>query len=272
MKLIDVLYSECIHPCAAVQNKQEALREVARIACSSPPLAQADEATVLRGLEQREALGSTGFGKGIAIPHCRLKEATKFVVGVVTVPSGIDFQALDGAPVRLIVFIVAPERDTNEHIRLLSSISQALMTPGATDELLAEKTPEAIRESFLRYTRSDIDTTGTGKRTLFHVFVQDEAVFRDLLSTLAGIESSSVVVVDTENTGLYLAKMPLFAGFWRDEPSKFCRTLIAVVDRELTNETLRRVEQVTGPLDERDDVLVTAQDLYYSAGSLGTQP
>jgi len=105
---------------------------------------------LLVGLQARESLGSTGVGKGIAIPHCRLKAVKDFVVGAVTVPSGVDFDALDAEKVRLIVFIIAPEVVSNKHVGLLSVISQRLLAPKALEQILEEPTPEGIYESFLR--------------------------------------------------------------------------------------------------------------------------
>ena len=75
-------------------------------------------------------------------------------------------------------------------------------------------------------------------------------------------------MMEGENAGTYLAKMPLFAGFWQDRPRGFCRVIVAVVDKRLTNEMIRRIESVTGSLGKRDDILVTVQDLAFTAGAV----
>ena len=271
MRLTDVLQAECVVVNAELHDKAAALIEVARAARRSPALKDVDEAEILNGLKERESLGSTGFGNGIAIPHCRLKSVSDFVVGLITVPAGVDFEALDRKEVKLIVFIVAPEGRPNENVRLLSAVSQTLLVPGAVKEMLAENTTEAVRESFLRHTRADIDSKDRASKNMVHVFVQDESVFHDIVAVLAAAESSSLVIIDGEHTGTYLANMPLFAGFWRDKPGGFNRIVIAVVEKKLTNETMRRIESVTGNLDERTGVLVTVQDISYLAGSLDAQ-
>lgn len=268
MKLIDVLRQECVVSGAKFDCKTAVLNAVADAAKACAVLADVDRSVLLDALEEREALGSTGFGDAIAIPHCRLESIDDFVVGLITVPDGVDFEALDGQPVRLIVFIVAPLDASNEHIRLLSAVSQTLQTPHATKEILAGASPEAVRESFLRHTRDEVKIKDRHHRNLIHVFVQDEGVLRDIVQALEAFDSSSLVVVDTENIGAYLAKMPLFAGFWRDEPRGFGRLIILTVDRDLTNETLRRIEGITGDLDARDDLMVTVQELFYCAGAL----
>jgi len=268
MKLINVLRKECVVAGAQFSDKAEALREIVQVAKKNPILKDVPDEEILAGLEKRETLGSTGFGKGIAIPHCRLKSATDFVAGIVTVPSGIDFEALDGEKVNLIIFVIAPEAKSNEHLKLLSAISQTLLIPGAVKEILAENTSEAVCESFLRHTHAEIDTKKQTTKVMFNVFVQNETAFRGILEKLAGIETCSLVVANTENVAAYLTKVPLFADFWRDKPNSFSKVIMTVVDKGLSNETIRRIESVTGDLNKCTGIMVTIQDIPYAAGSL----
>jgi len=127
MKLINVLRKECVVVGARFGDKSEALRRVAQVAKNSPVLKDVSEAEILAGLQDRESLGSTGFGNGIAIPHCRLCSVHDFVVGMITIPAGVDFKALDDREVKLMLFIIGPEKESNDHInnqaRLLSRAS-----------------------------------------------------------------------------------------------------------------------------------------------------
>ncbi len=271
MKLNDVLRRECVEVNAEFGNKNEALHSIAQLAKKCPILKDVDQKDIFDGLEKREELGSTGFGKRIAIPHCRLKSVSDFVVGVITVPKGVDFNALDNKKVYLIVFIIGPEGGHNRHIRLLSAISQALLTPGVINEILAQKTPEGVIQSFIGRTTKDVDIKEQAGRNLLHVFVQDENTFRDILQVLAGVQPSSIVVLNAENAEAYLAKMPLFADFWSYEPSLFSKIIIAVVERGLTNEAVRRIESITGDLNKSERVMVAVQTISYSAGSLSMQ-
>jgi len=268
MKLVDVLAKECVVAGARFKDKTEVLHGIARVAKKSPILKDASEEEILAGLQDRESLGSTGFGKGIAIPHCRLKSVREFVVGMITVPSGVDFEALDGAKVKLVLFIIAPESEPGKHLKLLSAVSQTLSIPGVVEEILAETSPEALYESFLRHTHAEIDTTKQTTKSQFNVFVQDENLFRAILEKLAGIETGSLVVASTENAAAYLVKTPLFAAFWRDEPSLFSKVITIVIDKGLSNEAIRRIESVTGDLSRCTGVMVTIHDISYAAGSL----
>ena len=77
-------------------------------------------------------------------------------------------------------------------------------------------------------------------------------------------------MLDAENAGSYLAKVPLFAGLWRDNPSSFSRVIISLARKRMTNELVRRIEAIAGPLSKSDSVLVTVQDVFFSGGSLTT--
>ena len=268
MKLINVLRKECVVTGAEFSDKAEALRSVVQTAKKNTILKNVPEEEIFAGLKERESLGSTGFGKGIAIPHCRLKSVDDFVVGIITVPDGVEFEALDKEKVKLFLFIIAPEAESNKHLKLLSAISQTLLIPGAVKEILAETSDEGVYESFLRHTRAEIDTEKQTTKCLFNVFVQDENLFHDILEKLTGIETSSLVVNNSENVEAYLGKAPLFADFWRDEPSRFSKVITMVIDKGLTNEAIRRTESVTGNLSECNGVMITSQDLSYAAGSL----
>ena len=268
MRIIEILKEECIASGVDLANKEQALGEVVSVARKHPALAGVAEGVVLDALKERESLGSTGFGDGIAIPHCRLEGISEFIVGIITVPGGVKFEALDNKDVKLMIFIIAPLEKSNEHIKLLSAVSQTLMIPGAVKEIIAGHSDEAVRESFLRHTRDEIDTKEKIGKNLFTVTIQDETIFRDMVGTLSGIDSNSVSIIEAENAGSYLAKMPLFADFWSDKKHPFCKVILATVEKGLTNETLRRIEALTGCLSDRDDVLVTIQELSYWAGSI----
>jgi PTS system nitrogen regulatory IIA component len=268
MKLLDALRAECTAVGARPANKREALAEVARLAKKCPCLARVQESNILKGLEERESVGTTGFGRGIAIPHCRLEGADDFAVGILTVPDGVPFDALDHKPVKLIVFIIGPARVSNDHIRLLSGISRVLSIPGAVEEMVAASTPEVLRETFLRHVRDEPEAGKGVGRNMFHVFIQDEDVFREILQIFGGTEPRFTAVLDAENASRYLAKMPLFAGLWTDDPRSFTRIILSLVDKRMTNEMIRRIEQVAGPLEKSPRVLVAVVDVFFCAGSL----
>jgi nitrogen PTS system EIIA component len=272
MKLANILKKECIYATAEIENKSSALKFIANIAKKSPVLSGVDEQVVLKGLREREELGTTGFGNGIAIPHCRLDSITDFVLGIITVPSGVDFDSTDKKKTRLLVFIIAPANRSNEHIRLLSHISQALLTPGIIDKIVLQKTAEQIYQSFTGCSDVEVDAPkDVASKNLISVFVQDEEVFEPILEKIAGIESSSLVVLTSENASVYLSRIPLFASFWNNDKDQFSRMVIAIVDKGLANETIRRIESITGNLSDRSGVMIVVQEISYFAGALNAK-
>ncbi|MBN1291427.1 MAG: PTS sugar transporter subunit IIA [Candidatus Latescibacteria bacterium] len=268
MNLVEYLQPESISVRKDISDKEAVLNEVVRLAHMNHNLSGVKKDKILDGLKRREELGSTGFGGGIAIPHCRLKGISDFVMGIVTVSEGVDFDSMDDEPVKLIVFVIAPEEEANAYIKLLAAISQTLRIPGVVDEIVSQHTPETVRESFLRHTHDAVETKGHENKRLFHVIVQDEDIFQQILEVFEAMPSSSVIVIEAKNTREYLVKMPLFASLWSDSHLGNSRIIVAAVENSLTNETLRSIERVTGNLENRTGVLVMVQEILYAAGSL----
>lgn len=268
MKLANALREQCIAVGLDPTEKNDVLRHIARMAKSQTILDDISEDDLVDALKHRESLGSTGFGRGIAIPHCRLDAISDFIVGLITIPGGVDFDSLDDQAVRLVVFIIGPNDRPTENIRLLSGISRILANKNAVSEMTEAKHVNTLLESFLRYGRDEFDTRQDGSRSIIHVFIQNEDHFREILAVFGSMETSYTVVMEAENTSAYLSKMPLFAGFWTDTSRSFCRVLIASVLKSMTNETIRQIESITGDLNDSAGILVTVQDLLFSAGSL----
>jgi len=104
------------------------------------------EATLLKTLKRRENLGSTGIGKGIAIPHCRSLVVSRLRLAYGRKVSGVDFNAIDGAPVHNFFLIVAPPLEvSNQYLPVLGKIAQFCKDAEVTDQLLAlESTDEFL--------------------------------------------------------------------------------------------------------------------------------
>ncbi len=97
------------------------LEYIAHLIATDQP--QIDEDTLFESLVAREKLGSTGFGDGIAIPHCRLIGCTAPISAVLHLETAVDFDAIDGEPVDLLFVLLVPEEATDEHLELLRQIA-----------------------------------------------------------------------------------------------------------------------------------------------------
>lgn len=268
MNLLTITKRECIATGVSASDKTDCLHKVAQLAKQSPCLKAVSDTDIFEALQKREALGSTGFENGIAIPHCRMDNVDAFVVGVMTVPGGIDFDSLDGEKSDLIVFIIAPQNKTNEHIRLLSSISNILRIPEARQAMLAADSSESLLERFLRFNADKAENGHIGQQSLFHITLANENLFESVLQVVTAMEPTSLSIIDAKPATEYLAKMPLFAGFWNERETVTTKLIVCQIDKRLTNETIRRIEDVTGKLDNSTEVAVCVQEIFYSAGRI----
>ncbi|MDZ5603396.1 PTS IIA-like nitrogen regulatory protein PtsN [Pseudomonas sp. RP23018S] len=105
-------------------SKKRALEKVATLIADQVPELEMQD--IFEKLVAREKLGSTGFGNGIAIPHCRLPGCTAPVSALLHLDSPIDYDAIDGAPVDLLFVLLVPEAATDAHLELLRQIASML--------------------------------------------------------------------------------------------------------------------------------------------------
>jgi PTS system nitrogen regulatory IIA component len=125
MKILDILSSEeLIAPTLGGENKDGVVRELAAHLAAFHR--EIDRERLVQVLWEREKLGSTAIGDGIAIPHGKLP-ALKSVLGAFgRHPAGVDFDSLDGGPTRLFFLLVAPENSVGEHLKALARVSRLL--------------------------------------------------------------------------------------------------------------------------------------------------
>jgi len=144
VKIKGHLQLEDIAHALSAETKEQALNELAAgVAGLHPGL---DYTEVLTVLQERERLGSTGIGNGIAIPHGKLRELRKPVLAFGRSLEGIDFDALDGRKVHLFFLLLAPEDAVGAHLKMLARISRMLQDPAVRQALVAAPDAEAIFE------------------------------------------------------------------------------------------------------------------------------
>lgn len=132
MDLGDLITQEAIFASLRVQNKKQALQELAEKAAKITGLSTRD---IFETLMQRERLGSTGVGRGIAIPHGRVPQLSRIVSVFARLQEPIEFEALDGEPVDLIFLLLAPEHAGADHLKALARISRLLREPASVEKL-----------------------------------------------------------------------------------------------------------------------------------------
>lgn len=267
MRLETILRPECVVARRSFASKEEALQEVGRLAGHSPVLHRIETDTVITAIREREAQASTGFEKGIAIPHCSLEELDSFVVGAITVDGELDFQSLDKEPTRLIFFIVGAKNQRTRHIKLLAALSRMARKPEVVEKLVAIESNEELRRQILEeveYDEDEVDRT----LSLLHVYVQNERFFEPVLEVLTTYSEGMLLVQELNAPSHYLHRLPLFATLYSDEGERIVRYVQAMVRTTNCNDLVRKISLIPGePLRERG-VMVGVQDLQYVAGSL----
>lgn len=133
-----------------VGNKKALLEELARI---SAPLAKLERTVVLAALKERERIGCTGIGQGVALPHARFSGLHRPVALFARLASPIEYEAIDARRVDLIYLILAPEIASDEHLKALACAARLLRDPTARHELRHAADETAIRAVLAGKTR-----------------------------------------------------------------------------------------------------------------------
>jgi mannitol/fructose-specific phosphotransferase system IIA component (Ntr-type) len=133
---------ELIFPDLPAADRQEVLRTFAGRIAGTGLVKSGDE--LFQKLWEREQLGSTGIGSGVAIPHCKLQGLDHGIVAVGLIPEGVDFGAADGRPVKVLFLVVSPSGSPGEHLQILAAISRWVRVPQNAGKLLALRDPAAV--------------------------------------------------------------------------------------------------------------------------------
>lgn len=141
MRILDVLDKDAVIPDLKGREKAEVIGELS--AAIAPGLNIHPE-QVVRVLLEREKLGSTGIGDGIAIPHGKIRGIDSLRVGFGRSRDGVEFEAMDGKPTNLFFVLIAQESSVGDHLKMLARISRLLKEEEVRKQLLEADTQEMI--------------------------------------------------------------------------------------------------------------------------------
>lgn len=149
MNITDLLKPQRVTCCHDVGSKKRLLEHISELlADSSPQLSPND---IFDALLNREKLGSTGLGKGVAIPHGRMSALEKPLCAFVKLDEPIDFDASDGQPVDLVFTLLVPEESTEEHLQVLSTIAEIFSNAGISKALRLCETDSCLLEQLSQW-------------------------------------------------------------------------------------------------------------------------
>ena len=141
MLLTDLVAANAIIPALKVNSKKQAIQELAARAAQ---LTGQGERAIFDVLMQREKLGSTGVGNGIAIPHGKLPHLDRLFGLFARLDRPVEFETLDGVPVDLIFVLLAPETAGADHLKALARVARLLRDPDMAMKLRQSRDAEAI--------------------------------------------------------------------------------------------------------------------------------
>ena len=141
MPLLDFLDPQAVLPALRVSGKKQALQELAAHAARLTGL---PETAVYEALLQRERLGSTGIGEGLAIPHGKLPGLNRIFGLMARLDKPVDFEALDDQPVDILFLLLAPEGAGADHLKALARVARVLREPGVIERVRATRDAAAL--------------------------------------------------------------------------------------------------------------------------------
>ncbi len=155
MRIMDILCEECVVPDLQAEDRDGVIKELLDVLVKAGKIKAEDEPKILEELINREELGSTAIGNGIAIPHAKSDRVDKLVAAFGISHKGVDFKALDGEKVYLFFLLVAPKEAAGPHLKALAKITRLLKDKNFRALLMQAKTKEEalklIEEEDSRY-------------------------------------------------------------------------------------------------------------------------
>ena len=126
------------------QDKEGVLRELCEAIAQAPEIT--DKEDFYRAIVEREKILSTGIGLGVAVPHAKIASVKDFVMAIGVSDDAIDFDALDGKPVHILVLIGASDAQKDLYVRVLAKVAMMLKNPEVRDRILKAREPSEIMD------------------------------------------------------------------------------------------------------------------------------
>lgn len=147
MKLAEFVARDAIITDLDVSSKEEAIRAMVSSLCRAGRIVADNEDNIVAAIMKREELGSTGIGKGIAVPHTKHPSVDSLVATIALAKSGVDFQSLDGEDVFILFLLISPPDRPGDHLRGLESISRHLKSDNFCNFLRQATSADAVMET-----------------------------------------------------------------------------------------------------------------------------
>jgi len=144
MRMSDFVVREAILPELTATNKEGVIKEMVESLRSAGQFRNTDTEDIVRFIIRRELLGSTGIGRGVAIPHTKHFSVDRLVGTIALSSKGVNFDSLDGEPVHVFVLLISPQDRPGDHLRALENVSRCLRDDTFVRALRQAPSREAI--------------------------------------------------------------------------------------------------------------------------------
>ena len=144
MRMSEFVVRDSIVVPLTATGKEGVIREMVEGLRAAGQFKNADVEDIIRAILKRELLGSTGIGRGVAIPHTKHPGVDKLVGTIAVSPGGVAFDSLDGEPVFVFVLLISPQDRPGDHLRALENVSRSLRNDHFVGELRQAKTRERV--------------------------------------------------------------------------------------------------------------------------------
>ncbi len=152
MSLLDSLKKNNILVKPAAKNRWDMIEEMVELAAKNKDIPAEDAGAIKNALIEREKSMSTGIGNGVAIPHCSTTKVSEITTIMALSPKGINFEAIDNEPVKIIILLIVPKDKLTQHIKTLANIAKMMSDVRLREEILSLKTADAILKTLKNYT------------------------------------------------------------------------------------------------------------------------
>lgn len=146
MKFADFIATEAIQSDLEAEDKEGVIREMVQSLLGAGGVQEEEFESIIKAILKREELGSTGIGRGVAVPHTKHPSVDRLVGTVAVSRDGVDFQSLDGEKVHLFFLLISPPDRPGDHLRALENISRQLRNDTFCRFLKQSKTADDIRQ------------------------------------------------------------------------------------------------------------------------------
>lgn len=156
MKFSEIVDKGAIITDLKVDTKEDAIRRMVGSLRQSGQVAAENEESIVAAILKREELGSTGIGKGIAVPHTKHPSVDGLVATIAVAPEGVDFASLDGEDVYILFLLISPPDRPGDHLRALETISRHLRNENFCNFIRQSKAAEEVMELLREVDQGDL--------------------------------------------------------------------------------------------------------------------